>query len=588
MVLVAVRLLVGLASLMPMAAEPDLRTLAEKSDFQRTGRYDEVERLCAAFAAAYPKQVRCGEFGRTPEGRTMRLLVVSADGTFTPAAARTRGRPVVLIQGGIHAGEIDGKDAGFLALRELLGGKAAPGALAKATLVFVPVFNVDGHERVSRANRPNQTGPEEVGWRVTSQNLNLNRDYVKAEAPEMQAMLRLLNAWDPIVYADLHVTDGAEFEHDVSLNVAPTLAGPDALRRAASGLLDGLLTRLAAQGSLPLDFYPQFVKGDDPASGFAVSIGPPRFSQEYWAERRRIGVLVETHSWKPYPVRVRVTRNTIVALLEQAGADAAEWRAAARAADEQGAALGGTPVALRYTNTTHTRTLEFRGYAYTREASAISGGLVTRYDNKTPQIWRVPLSDEVEPSVTVEAPRGGYLVPAGHAPLVAAKLALHGIESRTLTAPRPGLAVQTFRATQVTLAPATFEGRTTATLEGQWRDDARDVPAGSLFVPIAQPNARLLMTLLEPMGADSLVGWGFFNAAFERKEYMEAYVAEQAAEAMLAKDPALKQAFEQRVREDPAFAKSPSARLDFFYRRHPAFDERYNLYPVYRTATAVP
>ena len=197
--------------------------------------------------------------------------------------------------------------------------------------MFVPVFNVDGHERVSRTNRPNQVGPEEIGWRVTSQNLNLNRDYVKADAPEMQAMLRLLNEWDPIVYADLHVTDGAQFEHDVSLNVAPTLVGDEALRQAAVGLRDGLMQRLAAQGSLPLDFYPSFIRDDDPASGFAVTAGPPRFSQEYWAERQRIGVLVETHSWKPYPVRVRVTHHAIVGLLDLAAAQ--RRRVARRRAD---------------------------------------------------------------------------------------------------------------------------------------------------------------------------------------------------------------------------------------------------------------
>ena len=294
------------------------------------------------------------------------------------------GRPVLLAQGGIHAGEIDGKDAGFLALREILEGKTAPGVLARVTLVFVPVFNVDGHERVSRANRPNQIGPEEVGWRATSQNLNLNRDYVKAEAPEMQAMLRLLNEWDPIVYADLHVTDGAQFEHDVSLNVAPTLAGDDALRQSAVALRDGLMQRLAAQGSLPLDFYPSFIRDDDPSSGFAVTVGPPRFSQEYWAERQRIGVLVETHSWKPYPVRVRVTHHAIVGLLELAAANGARWREAARRADRHGAALGGTTVPLRYSATDHVRPLEFRGYAYRRETSPISGGIVTRYDPTTP------------------------------------------------------------------------------------------------------------------------------------------------------------------------------------------------------------
>jgi hypothetical protein len=585
-------LAIGLAALAApapaVAADtPDLRTIAEQSGYVRTGRYDEVQRLCTAFAAAWPKQVRCAEFGRTPEGRPMLALVVSADGTLTAEAARRASRPVIVVQGGIHAGEIDGKDAGFLAVREMLQGLAAPGALERVTLVFVPVFNVDGHERVAKGNRPNQIGPEEMGWRVTSQNLNLNRDYVKADAAEMQAMLRLLNEWDPIVYADLHVTDGAQFEHDVSLNVAPTLAGDAALRQAATGLRDALIRRLATQGSLPLDFYPSFRKDDDPASGFAVAAGMPRFSHEYWAGRQRIGVLVETHSWKPYPVRVRVTRNTIVALVELAAAHGAAWRQAAAEAERRSAALAGTPVALRYENTDHVRTLDFRGYAYTREPSPISGAPVVRYDPKTPQIWKVPLYDEVTPAATVVAPGGGYIVPAAWAALVRDKLALHGIESRTIAGPLQGLPVQTFRATKVTPGRSTNEGHATVTLEGAWADERRDVPAGSLFVPIAQPNAWLLMTLLEPAGADSLVGWGFFNTAFERKEYMEAYVADEAARRMLAEDPALREAFERRLREDAAFAADPAARLEFFYRRHPSWDERYNLYPIYRTATVV-
>jgi len=191
------------------ASSDSLRTIAERSGDRRTGRYEEVERLCPAFQRQWPQQVRCFEFGRTPEGRPMLALVASADGTLDAATARRVNRPVVLMQGGIHAGEIEGKDAGFLALRQMLEGSLARGALQGATLVFVPVFNVDGHERFGRWNRPNQVGPEEMGWRVTSQNLNLNRDYVKAEAPEMQAMLRLLGEWDPIMYVDLHATDGA-------------------------------------------------------------------------------------------------------------------------------------------------------------------------------------------------------------------------------------------------------------------------------------------------------------------------------------------------------------------------------------------
>jgi hypothetical protein len=562
---------------------PDLVTVAERSGFVRTGRFDEVQRLCADFQRTWPDRVRCIEFGRSPEGRPLLALVASSDGVLDTATARARNRPAVFMQGGIHAGEIDGKDAGFLALRQMLEGTAAAGALERATLVFVPVFNVDGHERVGRWNRPNQIGPEEMGWRTTAQNFNLNRDYTKADAPEMQAMLRLLTAWDPILLVDLHVTDGAEFEHDVSLNLSPTLAGDADLVRVAVAFRDALMQQLGMQGSLPLDFYPSFVNDDDPASGFAVGVAQTRFSQQYWSERNRLGLLVETHSWKDYPTRVRVTRNAIVDVMALAAMHASEWRAAANSADQRGSQVGGTPVALAYGNTDHSRPIDFRGYAYTREPSAISGGIRTRYDKTHPQIWTIPLRDQVTPTVTVTAPTGGYIVPSAHAAWVSDKLALHGIETRTL-GQAATLEVETFRVAKSTPAADTFEGRTTRTLEGEWATERRMVPAGSLFVPIAQAKSHLLLTLLEPRSPDSFVSWGFFNNAFERKEYMEAYVAEEVAEKMLKEDPSVRAAFEKRVAEDPAFAKSPAARLDFFYQRHPSWDERLNLYPIYRVA----
>ncbi|HEY6644579.1 M14 family metallopeptidase [Povalibacter sp.] len=568
-------------------ARIDLTTVAEKSGFKRTGRLDEVARLCESFQERWPSQVRGFEFGRSPEGRPLLALAASADGTLDAASARGKQRPVALMQGGIHSGEIDGKDAGFLALRELLEGRAAPGALERVTLVFVPVFSVDGHERFGRWNRPNQVGPEEMGWRVTAQNLNLNRDYTKADAPEMQAMLRLLNEWDPLLYVDLHVTDGAEFEHDVSYNIAPTLAGDPDLTRSAIVLRDELIRKMTALGSLPLNFYPSFVREDDPQSGFEDGVGPAWFSQQYWALSNRIGVLVETHSWKDYPTRVRITRNSIVTMLELLATHGAEWQRAAQAADQRASQLGGTRVPIAYANTDHVRTIEFRGYEYTREPSAISGALVTRYDNKRPQIWRVPLKDQVAPSISVTAPRGGYIVPAAHAKWLGEKLALHGVAFATLTNATTGADVETFRAVTTKLAATTFEGRTTMKADGDWKKERRDIPAGSLFVPIAQPKAYLAMTLLEPKDSDSYVSWGFFNTAFERKEYMEDYVAEAVGAEMLKKDPAVKQEFERKLADDPAFAASPAARLDFFYQRSPSWDERFNLYPVYRTELIV-
>ena len=566
----------------PKAADDALTTVSERSGFVRTGRYDEVIALCDRFAAAYPQAVRCETFGTTPEGRPMKVLVASTSGALTPEAARERGLPVTLIQGGIHAGEIDGKDAGFLALREMLDGKLARNALARQVFVFVPVFNVDGHERFKAWNRPNQRGPEEMGWRVTAQNLNLNRDYMKADSPEMRAMLGLIERWDPIVYVDLHVTDGAKFEHDVSIQVEPVNSGDDPLRTAGRALRQGTIDRLARRGSLPLPYYPSFVVDDDPSSGFVDGVSAPRFSHGYMQLRNRMGMLVETHSWRPYPYRVRVTHDAVLAVLEQVAAQGAGWAKLARQADERATRLAGVEVPLDYKATDATRTVEFRGYAYTRTPSEISGALMTRYDETKPQVWKLPLRDVIVPRVSVAAPRAGYVVPPAWAERVAEKLDVHGVRYERMASPLPALTAEAWRAEAIRFAADSVEGHQRLDAQGKWAPTTQAVAAGALFVPIAQPKARLAMGLLEATAPDAIAGWGLFNAAFERKEYMEAYVAEEEAEKMLAADPALRDEFAKRLRDDEAFAKSPQQRLEFFYRRHSAWDDRYGLYPVLR------
>jgi murein tripeptide amidase MpaA len=562
-----------------------LTTVAEQSGFVRTGRYDEVEALCAELPKRYVGKVKCEQFGLTPLGRRMLYLVASADGTFTPEASKKKARPVVLLQGGIHAGEIDGKDAGFWLLRDLLDGKAGDGVLKKLTFVFVPVFNVDGHERFGPNNRPNQVGPEQMGWRVTSQNLNLNRDYAKAEAPEMQAMLTLLNRFDPILYGDLHVTDGAKFQPDVAVIVEPRHGRHADFCEVARGLSAALMKELTAQGHLPLDFYPAFEKDDDPASGFAYGLAPPRLSNGYWNLRNRLVVLVETHSWKPYGERVKATYDVCLALLQHAAAEGGQWMAAAAKADADDGATAGKEVPLVFDNDGHKVPLDFPGYAYTREDSQVSGGKWLKYDDTKKEVWKLPFYDQLKPVLSAKAPGAGYLVPPPHAGWVAKKLELHGLKSTPLDKPQDKLTVESFRVVEAKFKPAPYEGRQMVNVKGEWKADQRDVPKGTLFVPVNQPHAALLMHLLEPAAPDSLMAWGFFNAHLEQKEYMEPYVTEEVARTML-KDPQVKAAFEARLKTDGGFARSPDQRLEFFYLRHPSYDERYNLYPVFRVDRA--
>ncbi|MFZ6876016.1 M14 family metallopeptidase [Undibacterium sp. Di27W] len=563
-------------------AAESLTTLAEQSGFKKTGRYEEVEKLCQAFQKSYPKEVRCLEFGRTPENRPMLALIATRSGAFTPAQVAKQALPVTLIQGGIHAGEIDGKDAGFLALREILDNKLAAHALDKQVLLFIPVFNIDGHERFAAWNRPNQRGPEEMGWRTTAQNYNLNRDYVKADAPEMQAMLKLFNTWDPLAVIDLHVTDGAKFEHDISIQVEPVNSGDAALRAAGKALRDNVIADLAKQGSLPLPFYMSFAHEDDPMSGFVDNVAPPRFSNGYLPLRNRFGMLVETHSWKDYATRVRITHNTVISVLEQVAAHGNEWLATARAADQRAMQLAGQILPVTYKTTEKTRDIDFRGYAYTRSMSDVSGALMTRYDESKPQVWKVKLRDEIVADAQVNLPKAGYIVPVAYSKAVAEKLQQHGIEFRIISSDLPAISVDQFVTSKASLQAQSFEGRQAMKLQGLWQNQTQSLRKGALFIPLTQAKARLVAAMFEPQAPDALINWGWFNGAFERKEYMEAYVAEDVAREQLASDPQLKAAFDKKIAEDPEFAKSPSARLDFFARRHSSWDQRYQVYPVLR------
>jgi hypothetical protein len=269
------------------------------------------------------------------------------------------------------------------------------------------------------------------------------------------------------------------------------------------------------------------------------------------------------------------------ALLERAVTDASAWQDATRRARTADLQLGGKDVPVAWESGPHTVDLAFPGYAYTRRDSALTGGTWIDYDERKPEVWHVPLRDTLAPKTSARVPVGGYVIDGGFAPIVAHALDAHGISYIELQS-QPTLEVEAFRATKVTPQPS-FEGRMRMQLDGAWAKETRTLDRGAIFVPIRQPDARVIVNLLDPAGPDSLAQWGEFAACFERKEYMETYVAEAAAREMLARDPSLRAQLDAAITANPALATSPKAKLDWFYRRHPSWDERENLLPVYRT-----
>ncbi len=556
--------------------QPGWQTAYEKSGYVATGRYQEAVDYCRRLEHASP-YARVITFGTSPEGRPMIALVISRDRAFTPAAALRTHKPLVLINNGIHSGEIEGKDASLILAREILVTKRESSLIQHLNLLIVPVFSVDAHERFTPYNRINQNGPNEMGWRATATNLNLNRDFVKADAPEMRAMLRLVHAWKPAFFFDNHTTDGADWRYSIQygMSTGPEVAPPVAAWSRA--MIAEVQPKVEADGYLMAPYFGGFDPGR-PERGISIEQFTPRYSHGYMAVINCPALLIETHMLKPYRVRVEATYSLVKRVLEYCGQTAQGLKGAIAEADNEDSALhAGTPVTLASRSGPEGRPFVFKGWVYTPYRSEVSGGMTAAWKHE-PLDTPTTVRDTPVPDFTIDAP-AAYAVPPAWQEVIGL-LKLHGFAVSTLTAPMTDT-FETYRFDSVRWAREPFESRFMPGFTAVRVQEKRELPTGTVIVRVAQPGARLLMQMLEPAAPDSLVHWGLFNTVFEQKEYFEAYSMEPIAKRLLEENPDLKAAFQEQLK-DPAFAANPRARLDFIYQRSPWADTRLNKYPVVR------
>lgn len=542
-------------------------TPAERANFVETPDYTATRAWLDRLVASAPGLLSIESFGRTAQGRDLYFVRASKGGPD---------KPVLLVQAGIHSGEIDGKDAGLMLLRDIAH-RGKHRLLDKADLVFVPIFNADGHERSSPWNRPNQRGPRSMGWRTNARNLNLNRDYLKADSPEMQAMIALINRLDPVLYLDLHVTDGTDHQYDIAYAFSGW-RGLYARSPAIGRWLDGRLrprmdAALKRAGHVP-GYYVSAVDNLEPDKGIVHDADTPRFSTGYGDHRRLPTILLETHSLKPYRQRVLGTYVFVEEALRLAGAEARRLRAAI---DADRATRPGTFVVSWKRRPKPIYSVDFLGIAHERYRSAASGRDEIRWLGR-PVTRKMPVFG-VEPERSVTLPRAWW-VPASE-PEVIERIRLHGIRHEVIAAPRT-MALDMARLVEPTLGPAN-EGRVPLIVNGITHAVRTETfPAGSVRVPADQPLGLLAAAMLEPESADSLLAWNFFPGILQRTEYIEGYVIAPLAERMLAENAELRREFEAKLAADPKFAADGEARLAWFYMRTPYYDERYLLYPIGR------
>ena len=552
------------------AADDPWVTPAEASGLTSSPSYDETFRWLERLVAAAP-ELELVTIGMSDEGRAIQMVIASLEGARGPGELTDNLRPTLLAQGGIHAGEIDGKDAGLMLLRDMTVGGKHEGLLGKVNLLFVPILNVDGHERVSAYNRINQRGPERMGWRTNARNLNLNRDYAKLDTAGVRAVVEVLNRYDPELYLDLHVTDGIDYQYDITYG----FTGPHGFSPAGSTWMRDVLTpacdaALTEAGHVPGPLV--FARDNsNPMAGLIDWTGSPRFSNSYGDLRHTPTLLVENHSLTPYDQRVLGTYVLLETSLWMLALEGAKLRRAI----EADRALRPERLTVRWGPGTE-ETVAFKGVGFEVVESEISGGQQVIW-NGEPRELELPLLYLDTPVEQVERPRA-YWVPSTY-PEVIERLRLHGIRMERINGARE-VEVELLRVDRHELGRAPFEGRVTVTAEVSPERHTRRFAPGSVRVPTDQVLGDLAVLLLDPRSQDSFFQWGFFLACLQRTEYVEGYVIEPLAKRMLAEDEDLAAEWAEALEGNEELRGDPRARLEWFYRRSPWHDTEYGLYPV--------
>jgi hypothetical protein len=506
-----------------------LKTRAELSDYRETSRYAEVMVFCEQLQKSSP-QVRLRTFGRSYEGRDLPLLIISEPAVSTPSEARASGKTIVLFLGNIHAGEVEGKEASLAVARRLVQGDLRP-FLSKLVVLVAPIYNADGNERISMKNRSEQNGPiGGVGVRENAQGLDLNRDFMKAEAPETRALLRLFTEWDPHLTVDLHTTDGSF--HGYHLTYSPPL-NPSADQALVDYHRENLFPALtevmlhghgfriyyygnfASRDSLARQsIFPGEPKGDPTQPKIWRTFSPqPRVGLNYVGLRNRLFVLSEAYSYLDFRRRVEATAAFVEEILRYSAAHAPEIRQLTRQADER--------VAKAQAGAASNIAVEYAPKPLPKPVPILVGEVIKKTNTLSGAEMTVMVEDAAHPvemldyglfyaKRSVPIPQA-YVIPRDEAlrPLVE-NLRTHGIQVEEVAKPLTAK-TEAFTIESVNHATRPVQGHKISSVTGRWAEQESHFDQGSWMVRTTQPLGLLAAFLLEPESDDGLLAWNFLD-----------------------------------------------------------------------------
>jgi len=525
-------------------------------------------------------QVKLINYGMTDIGKPLTLIVLSRDKVFSPELIKKQHKTVILINNGIHPGEPEGIDASMMLVRDMLKKNSLPKNLV---ICIVAVYNIDGcmNRGLSRIT---QNGPEAYGFRGNYRNLDLNRDFIKADSRNALAFMQILNTWQPQVFVDNHTSDGADYQYVMTLIETQKDKQNPILAKYTSNTLSPELYKRMKKSGYEMTPYVESMRGGGLDSGIVGYLETPRYSTGYTVQHNIISYVTETHMLKPFAPRVYATYDFMQNLFDICERDAALIRNLQHEADEQVKQQKTFALNWRLDPTTYD-TITFKGYAAAHKPSEVSGLPRLYYDRSKPYTHTIRYYNNYVVSATADKPVA-YVIPQAWGKVIELfklnKVAMKQLSHDTT------LNLQMYYIGDMRTPTRPYEGHYLHTnVQLKPSDMALKFYAGDYVVYTNQAINRYIVETLEPQGVDSFFAWNFFDSMLTEKEHFSDYVFEDIAADLLKKDPELKKKMDEQSAKDPNFSKSANAQLEFIYQNSPYHEKEGNRYPVGRLMTDV-
>ncbi|CAL1516688.1 M14 family metallopeptidase [Chitinophaga sp. MM2321] len=570
------KLLIAIAFLCATATQAqNLSTRFEQTNGQETATYPEVIKYYQLLTHRFPS-LKMLEVGTTDAGFPLHLVIYSPQRDFDFNSLHKKNKRIILINNGIHPGEPDGIDASMMLLRDLAQGKIT--LPDNIILAVIPVYNIGGMLNRSPWYRVDQNGPDAFGSRGNAQNLDLNRDFIKADSRNARAFQQIYHLTDPDVFVDNHVSNGADYQHIMTLLSTQHNKLGGAMGEFMHNTFEpGLYTLMKAKGYDLVPYVNHF--GETPDSGWVEFSDVPRYSSGYTTLFHTFGFVPETHMLKPYPQRVKATYALLQSFIQFTSEHSEQIKQLRAQAKQAAITQKSFPLSWRFDMSKYSL-ITFKGFAAGHKPSTISGLPRLYYDRSKPYEKQVRFYNHADPVNFVDKPEA-YIIPQGWWAVIDLlknnKVRMQRLEKDTT------ILVAAYHITDFQTYPTPFEKHYLHTdIKVTSSKDSIHFRRGDYYIPMNQTANRFLMETLEPTAGDSYFAWNFFDAILGQKEGYSPYVFEDTGAEYLKTHPSLQALLEKKKTTDTAFANSASAQLNFIFKNSPFAEPEYRRYPVYR------